>query len=289
MHTKRDLEMRPVEAMHRHSGRKRRWEMKNYALATIALVLCLTSAASAARCDVEVLFTSPLVDQTIEQRIINEIDAAEEQILIAMYWFTDDELGAAVVRAHQRGVAVYVLMDEGQDSDAAGREWPKLVAEGILTAVEHQAGFLNHKFVVIDQTTVITGSYDWSDMADENNFENVVIIDCAAIAAQFVNEFVHIANDLLGLGWIGLVTAPTPEPGDPCLECLARLNESTESDFAECPGVDTFLAFRLEQYRPYSLHYCSQAAIETILLGVPGLDLDLVRAILECICEGIFD
>ena len=263
--------------------------MKNYALATVALVLCLASAASAARCDVEALFASPLVDQTIEQRIITEIDGAEEQVLIAMYWFTDDELGAAVVRAHQRGVAVYVLLDEGQDSESAGREWPKLVAEGVPAAVEHQAGFLNHKFVVIDQTTVITGSYDWSDMADENNFENVVIIDCAAIAAQFVDEFVHIANDLLGLRWIGLVTPPAPVSGDPCLECLARLNESTESDFVECTGVDTFLAFRLEQYRPYSLYYCSEAAIETILLGVPGLDLDLVREIINCICEGLFD
>ena len=263
--------------------------MKNYALATVALVLCLAGAASAARCDVEVLFASPLVDHTIEQRIIDEIEAAEEQILIAMYSFTDDEIGAAVIRAHQRGVGVYVLMDEGQDSDVAGREWPKLVAEGISTAVEHQAGLLHHKFVVIDQTTVITGSYDWSNVANDENFENVVIIDCAAIAGQFVNEFIHIAIDLLGLEWIGLVTPPTAEPGDPCLECLARLNESRECDFEECTGVDTYLAFRLEQYRPYSLYYCSQAAIETILLGVPGLDLALARDIVECICEGLFD
>jgi cardiolipin hydrolase len=258
--------------------------VKKRAESAVAAVLFFAVAVGAAPCDVEALFTSPLVDQTIEQRIINEIDAAEEQILIAMCWFTDDELGAAVVRAHQRGVAVYVLMDEGQDSDAAGREWPKLVAEGIPTAVEHQAGFLNHRFVVIDQTTVITGSYGWSDNTDDGSFENVVIIECTAIAAQFVNEFVHIANDLLGLEWIGLVTPPAPEPGDPCLECLARLNESTESDFAECTGVDSYLALRLEQYRPYRLSDCSQGAIETVLLGVPGVDVELARAIGECIC-----
>jgi phosphatidylserine/phosphatidylglycerophosphate/cardiolipin synthase-like enzyme len=263
--------------------------MRKCALVTVTLMLCLASAVSATRCDIEVLFVSPLVDHTIEQRIIDEIDAAEDQILVAMYSFSDDELGAAVIRAHQRGVDVYVLMDEGQETEAAGRQWPKLVAAGISTAVEHQAGLLHHKFVVIDLETVITGSYDWSDSADNDNFENVVVIECAAIAGQFADEFVHIANDLLGLAWMGLTPPPVPDAGDPCSECLARLNESTQSDFEECPGVDTYLAFRLESYRPYSLYYCSQAALETILQGVPGIDPPVARDIIECICEGLFD
>jgi phosphatidylserine/phosphatidylglycerophosphate/cardiolipin synthase-like enzyme len=257
--------------------------MNRYATATALLVLFLAGAVSAAPCDVEALFASPLAGQTIEQRLIDEIDAAGEQILIAMYSFTSDDLGAAVIRAHQRGVNVYVLLDEGQETDE-DRMSPSLVAAGIPTAVEHQSGILHHRFAVIDRRIVITGSYDWADAGD---FENAVVIDCAAIAAEYLDEFSYIANDLMGLGWSGL--AALPAAGDPCQECLARLNESTESDFAECPGVDTHLAFRLEQYRPYDVYYCSQAAIETVLMGVPGLDLTLVRDIIECICEGLFE
>jgi len=91
------------------------------------------------------------------------------------------------------------------------------------------------------------------------------------------------------LGWGGLAPPPATGSADPCLECLARLNESTENDFAECPGVDSYLAFRLEEYRPYSVYYCSQAAIEAVLLGVPGLDPTLAGDIVECICEGLFE
>jgi len=265
--------------------------MNRYASATALLVLFLAGAVGAVPCDVEALFASPLAGQTIEQRLVDEIDAAEEQILIAMYSFTSDDLGAAVIRAHQRGVNVYVLLDEGQETDE-DRVSPSLVAAGIPTAVEHQSGVLHHRFVVIDRRIVITGSYDWSDAADADDFGNVVIIDCAAIAAEYLDEFAYIANDLMGLGWSGLTPSPTTvatAAGDPCQECLARLNESTESDFAECPGVDTHLAFRLELYRPYDVYYCSQAAIETVLLGVPGLDLTLARDIIECICEGLFD
>ncbi len=262
--------------------------MNRYASVTAVLVLCLVGAVGAAPCDVEALFASPLAGQSIHQRLIDEIDAAEEQVLIAMYSFSDDDLGAAVIRAHQRGVAVYVLLDEGQETDE-GRESPNLAAAGVRTAVEHQAGLLHHKFVVIDRQVVITGSYDWSDAAGADDFENVVIIDCAAIAAEFIDEFAYIANDLMGLGWSGLAPLPATGTENPCQECLARLNESTESNFAECPGVDTYLAFRLEQYGPYNVYYCSQAAIETVLLGVPGVDSTIAQAVIECICEGLFD
>jgi len=262
--------------------------MNRYASATALLVLCLAVAVSAAPCNVEALFASPLAGQNIVQRLIDEIDAAEEQVLIAMYSFSDDDLGAAVIRAQQRGVTVYVLLDEGQETDA-GRESPNLAAAGVPTAVEHQAGLLHHSFVVIDGQIVITGSYDWSDATSADDFENVVIIDCAAIAAEFIAEFFYIANDLLALGWSEPTPSPVTATTDPCQECLARLNEATESDFAECPGVDTYLAFRLEEYRPYSVYYCSQAALETVLLGVPGMDSTLAQAIIECICEGLFE
>ena len=261
--------------------------MNRYASVTALLVLCLAAAVGAVPCDVEALFASPLAGQNIVRRLIDEIDAAEEQILIAMYSFSDDDLGAAVIRAYQRGAAVYVLLDEGHETQM-GRESPNLAAAGVPTAVEHQAGLLHHRFVVIDRQIVITGSYDWSDAASADDFENVVIIDCAAIAAEYIAEFSYIANDLMGLGWSGL-TPPTTVTGDPCQECVARLNESTESDFVECTGVDTYLAFRLEAYQPYDVYYCSQAAIETVLLGVPGVDLALAQAIIECICEGLFD
>ncbi len=262
--------------------------MNRYASATALLVLCLACAVSAVTCDVEALFASPLAGQNIVQRLIDEIDAAEEQVLIAMYSFSDDDLGAAVIRAHQRGVDVYVLLDEGHETHM-GRESPNLVAEGIPTAVEHQAGILHHRFVVIDRQIVITGSYDWSDAAGADDFENVVIIDCATIAAEYIAEFAYIANDLMGLGWSGLAPLPATGSVDPCQECLARLNESTENDFVQCPGVDTYLAFRLEEYRPYSVYYCSQTAIETVLSGVPGVDSTLARTIIECICEGLFE
>jgi len=86
--------------------------MRRLGLAFLVVIVAALSVA-ASTCEVEVLLVSPAVDQIIELRIIEAIDNATEQVLIALYSFADDELGAAVIRAYERGVAVYVLMDDG--------------------------------------------------------------------------------------------------------------------------------------------------------------------------------
>ncbi|MFC2106008.1 phospholipase D-like domain-containing protein [Candidatus Bipolaricaulota bacterium] len=152
-------------------------------------------------CEVDAFFSSPYVDNEIESRIVAAIDAAQSLLLIALYSFTDDQLGAAVVSAAHRGVDVYVLLDAGQDSDSGESEYPNLLTARIPVGVEYYSGLLHHKFAVIDDTVVITGSYDWTDSADDSNFENVVFITCEEIAADFTAEFGYMSNTLLHRGW----------------------------------------------------------------------------------------
>lgn len=264
--------------------------MKQLGIAALLLTMIALSA-TASTCEVEVLFVSPVVDQTIEPRIIEAVDLAEDQVLIALYSFTDDELGAAVVRAHLRGVAVYILMDDGQDSDSQGREWPNLVAAGVPVAIEHETGLLHHKFVVIDGETVITGSYNWSDSADDNNFENSVFIQCEEIATQFVNQFCYIARYVIGLDWpICPDNGNGGLPPSDCLECLALLNSATESQFNACPGIGDTLAPRLVQYQPYSISgECTRAKLEGALQEVPYIGPARSQDVIDCICGDLFD
>lgn len=139
-------------------------------------------------CSVQAFFVSPDVDGVIEQELITLINQATSTLDIALYSFTDDQLGAAVIEAHQRGVKVRVFLDDGQE-EARGGEYAKLVAAGVSVAVEHVKGLMHHKFAVIDGRIVVTGSYNWSNAADDDNFENAVVIECPEIAAAFLEEF----------------------------------------------------------------------------------------------------
>jgi phosphatidylserine/phosphatidylglycerophosphate/cardiolipin synthase-like enzyme len=47
----------------------------------------------------------------------------------------------------------------------------------------------HHKVIVVDDETVITGSLNFSNNADDSNDENVVIIKNRSIAAKYLEEF----------------------------------------------------------------------------------------------------
>jgi len=171
-------------------------------LIVFGVLLGLTAVAEETKCLVEAFFVSPTVDHVIQRKIIDTINNAEDSILIAMYSFTDDELGDAVVAAYrERGLDVRIMLDGSQRDGTQGKEWPKLKAAGIPISVEHLIGSLHHKFAVIDGKVVITGSYNWSDEADKNNFENVVFVNCGKIAQAYTDEFMRI--------W-GIVSASSP-------------------------------------------------------------------------------
>ena len=53
---------------------------------------------------------------------------------------------------------------------------------------------LHHKVFIIDDETVVLGSYNFSANADESNDENLLVIHSADIAKDFVSEFNRVYN-----------------------------------------------------------------------------------------------
>ena len=47
---------------------------------------------------------------------------------------------------------------------------------------------LHHKFAVIDNKTVITGSFNWSPSAAHTNDETLMVIESPQLAAHFTRE-----------------------------------------------------------------------------------------------------
>ena len=167
----------------------------------LVFVLMAGGVVAAQTCSIKSYFVSPDVDGVIETAIVQAIDGARKSIDIALFSFTDDQLGAAVVRAARRGVTVCVILGVDQDKMLGG-EYEKLVSAGIPVVVVGTPGLFHHKFVLIDGTLAITGSYDWSDTADKENYENVVFIYCSTLTAnltvpeQYAMEFNRLWEEL---------------------------------------------------------------------------------------------
>lgn len=50
-------------------------------------------------------------------------------------------------------------------------------------------GIMHHKFIVIDDEILITGSYNWTKGAAERNMENIIILKHPDITSAYADEF----------------------------------------------------------------------------------------------------
>lgn len=131
------------------------------------------------------------------QKIVRDaIRNAQKSIKIAMFYFTDDLLMAELAAAHARGVQIDAVWDfrgwerfEDSEIDDALR-----LGIGIVDALP---GLVHHKFAVIDDKLVITGSTNWSDSGFFSNDENLFVIESPELAAQFSQHFERLKQDAL--------------------------------------------------------------------------------------------
>jgi len=124
-------------------------------------------------------------------QLISHIDSAEEEIVIAIYSFTLDEVSEALGRARERGVSVRVVFDYQQASSQYSED-EKLIDVGVAVKIKDGSGLMHNKFTVIDGKKVLTGSFNYSKNGDTKNDENLVLIVSEKIAKQYLLEFEEI-------------------------------------------------------------------------------------------------
>ena len=131
-------------------------------------------------------------DDGVADRIIALIQQAEESVYFAAFSFTSDEIAATLVERGDHGVEVSGIFEQDQVKSNQGGEFDRLSAAGIDVRLDGNKDTMHHKFFIIDEQVVITGSYNFSRSAEERNDENTLVIHSADIAKQYLNEFKRI-------------------------------------------------------------------------------------------------
>ncbi len=116
--------------------------------------------------------------------IIKAIDASEREVLVQAYGFTHNGIAQALVRAHQRGVLVRVLLDK---KSASSNRFVIGLLENAQIEVRQDGkhAIAHNKVMVIDQEVVITGSFNFTNSAATRNAENFLILKSADLALQY--------------------------------------------------------------------------------------------------------
>lgn len=131
--------------------------------------------------------------ENIGYKIKEEILGARESIRVCVAWITLKDVQAALVDRAKSGVQVEVIYND----DLINKNIDLLDTENLKLypiKLRHYFGLMHNKFCIIDDTTVITGSFNWSKRA-ESHFENCVIIkNNFELIMQFLHEFYDLVS-----------------------------------------------------------------------------------------------
>lgn len=127
--------------------------------------------------------------------IVGEVDGARSVVQVMAYTFTSPEIAQSLVRAVKRGLKVFVILDyaiaNGKYSVA-----DFLASQGVHVLLDHKHPIAHNKVMLLDQRTVITGSFNYTRAADDSNAENLLIVRSYPIltrqyGADFDRHFAH--------------------------------------------------------------------------------------------------
>lgn len=139
-------------------------------------------------------YFSPEDGDAIEDRVAELIREADQSVKVMVFSFTLDLWAEALVNRHNNGINVQVVV-ETVGSTGTGAELPRLLCEGIPARRDGNPDILHHKVIIIDEEIIVTGSFNFSVSARDNNSENLLIIHSANLARYYINEFDQLYND----------------------------------------------------------------------------------------------
>ncbi|WP_205703203.1 MULTISPECIES: phospholipase D family nuclease [Acutalibacteraceae] len=138
----------------------------------------------------------PRAGQDAEGKLIEEIGSAEKRLDVAIYSFTDKKVADAIAGDKKRGVAVRLISDKECSGASSQKACLKIVKNaGIPVKVNSHSGIMHLKVSIIDDSSVTTGSYNYTASAQKKNDENLVVVANETIAGEYEKEFDRMWND----------------------------------------------------------------------------------------------
>ena len=121
--------------------------------------------------------------------IVATLREARQSVRVQAYSFTSAPIAQALVEAHRRGVSTEVILDKSQVSERYS-EADFTSRAGIPTFIDAQHAIAHNKIIIVDGSTVITGSFNFTKAAEERNAENLLILrHQPELARQYLENF----------------------------------------------------------------------------------------------------
>jgi phosphatidylserine/phosphatidylglycerophosphate/cardiolipin synthase-like enzyme len=200
----------------------------------------------------------------LDDPLVGSIDHARLSVHVAMYSLTLNSITTALIRAHDRGVDVQVVME----SDNLDEEDPQRLKEAQIPLLgDRRRGLMHDKFMIVDQGEVWTGSMNFTNSGTYEDNNVLIHVRSVDVAEDYEAEFKEMfEEDRFG-----------PAAGNPTPKPLVQIGASeVEVSFSPDDGVEARLVQLLESASS-SIHFLafsftaddlSRAVLDARKLGV---------------------
>jgi phosphatidylserine/phosphatidylglycerophosphate/cardiolipin synthase-like enzyme len=129
--------------------------------------------------------------QNCTAQIVKAIKNAKKTILVQAYSFTSRPIIRALVNTKYQGINLKILLDKSliTDADQYYSTIPYFQKHNIWMRIDYLPDIAHNKVIIIDNNTVITGSFNFTKSAQKYNAENVLIIHDKGLAQKYTDNW----------------------------------------------------------------------------------------------------
>ena len=208
--------------------------------------------------------------------IAKTLSASTKTVDLALFVFSDQQLANILEERHNQNVQIRALIEpqfayhsysevldmmgfalsDNCKYEVDNRPWKNPIST-VGVPILAKGDSLHDKFAVIDNQTVITGSHNWSEAANNSNDETLIVIENPAIAAHYQREFNRLYGKI--------------KPGLP-----ANIKSKIDAEIQKCPQIKQPSSLVNPIINKINLNTATQAELETL----PGVGEKLAQKII---------
>lgn len=122
-----------------------------------------------------------------QQAILEELRNAKSSIKFMAFAFTEKNMGQVLIEKKKQGLKVEGVFDTCLIDKYSN--YSQFRENKILSLKDGNQALLHHKTFIIDDETVITGSYNFSNSAENSNNEDTIIVKSKDFAKSYLIEY----------------------------------------------------------------------------------------------------